>query len=133
VFVVINFLGNTWQLWLALALYSGPVLLGMVADRWPNSPVLWRLLPQGTPQMVFMLWTGVWAAQWLETTMGESADYARTSFALLSVVPALLGLLALLGREPAEDEERWNERPQFRYVYRLGGIVMVYLGVQSIL
>ena len=133
VFVVISFLGSSWQLWLALALYSGPVLLGMIADRWPNSPVLWRLLPQGTPQMVFLLWTGVWTAQWLESNMGESADYARTSFALLSAVPALLGLLALLGREPAEDEERWNERPQFRYVYRLGGIVMVVLGVQSVI
>lgn len=133
VFVVISFLGNAWQLWLALTLYSGPVLLGMVADRWPNSPFLWRLLPQGTPQMVFMLWSGVWVAQWLESAMGESADFARTSFALLSVVPAALGLLALVGREPADDEERWSERPQFRYVYRLSGIVVVFLGVQSII
>lgn len=131
VFVVIAFLGNTWQLWAAVALYSGPVLLGFIADRFPNSPVLWRVLPQGTPYMVVLLWMGATLAVWVEQWLGATPDYARTSFVVLAGFPALLALLALVGREPAEGEMRWNERPSLRHAYRLGGVVTLWVGIQT--
>jgi hypothetical protein len=130
VFVVIAFLGNVWQLWVAAALYAGPLVLGFLADRFPNSPVLWRVLPQGVPFMVVLLWGGVMLAGWVERWLGDTADYARTSFVLLAAFPAVLALLALLGREPADGEVRWNERPALRHLYRVGGLATVWAGIQ---
>jgi hypothetical protein len=36
-----------------------------------------------------------------------------------------LSLLAMFGREGNEDEVRWIHRPQFKWVYRVGGIFML--------
>jgi len=130
VFVVIAFLGNVWQLWVAAALYAGPTLMGLIADRFPNSPMLWRALPQGVPFMVALLWGGATLAVWTQRWLGDTADYARTSFVLLAAFPAVLAMLAVLGREPADGEVRWNERPALRHVYRVGGLITVWVGIQ---
>jgi hypothetical protein len=129
-FVVVAFLGNVWQLWAAVALFGGPTLLGFVSDRFPNIPPLWRVLPQGVPYMVVLLWGGVTLAGWVEGWLGDTSDYARTSFVLLAAFPAIFTLLALVGREPAEGEVRWNERPSLRYLYRLGGVATLWMGIQ---
>jgi hypothetical protein len=130
VFVVVAFLGNVWQLWAAAALYAVPTLLRFLADRFPNWPMLWRVLPQGAPYMVLLLWAGATLAVWVERWLGNTPDYARTSFVLLAAFPALLSLLGLLGREPADGEVRWNERPSMRHLFRIGGVAIVVLGVQ---
>jgi hypothetical protein len=36
-----------------------------------------------------------------------------------------LAVFAMLGREGVEDEVRFIRRPQFKWVYRIGGIVML--------
>jgi ABC-type Fe3+ transport system permease subunit len=36
-----------------------------------------------------------------------------------------LAVLAMFGREGHQDEVRFIQRPQFKWVYRIGGIVML--------
>jgi ABC-type Fe3+ transport system permease subunit len=37
----------------------------------------------------------------------------------------VLALLGMFGREGIEDEVRFIQRPQFKWIYRIGGIVML--------
>jgi len=36
-----------------------------------------------------------------------------------------LAVLAMFGREGGEDEVRFIQRPQFKWIYRIGGILML--------
>ncbi len=56
---------------------------------------------------------------------GTSPDLALWSFALLPIPMLVLALLGMFGREGVEDEVRFIQRPQFKWVYRIGGIVML--------
>jgi ABC-type Fe3+ transport system permease subunit len=56
---------------------------------------------------------------------GTSPDLALWSFALLPIPMLALAVLAMLGREGVEDEVRFIRRPQFKWLYRIGGIVML--------
>jgi hypothetical protein len=121
-FIVSAILGNVWQLWVSAALFALPLTLNLVVDRLPNSPLVWRLVPLGVPSLVMYFLIGTYAGIWIEQWLGETADYARTSFVAMLAPFTLVGVLYLLGREPKEDEVRWCYRPRYRWVYRIGGI-----------
>ncbi len=46
-------------------------------------------------------------------------------FMLLPIPVFLIGLLGMFGREGKEGEERPIMQPKWRWVYRIGGIVML--------
>jgi hypothetical protein len=125
VFIVSAILGNVWQLWVSAALFALPLTLNLVVDRLPNSPLVWRLVPLGVPSLVMYFLIGTYAGIWIEQWLGETADYARTSFVAMLAPFTLVGVLYLLGREPKEDEVRWCYRPRYRWVYRIGGICVL--------
>jgi hypothetical protein len=129
VFVVVTILGNVWHLWAVAAMFAAPLALGLVADRLPNVPMLWRVVPLGVPSMVMYFLVGIYASVWIESWLGETADYARLSFVAISAPFALIGVLYLFGREGDEGEERWCYRPRWRWVYRLGGVAMTLYAV----
>jgi hypothetical protein len=128
-FIVVTILGNVWHLWVVAAMFGGPLLLGLVADRLPNSPVIWRVVPLGVPSMVMYFLVGIYAGEWIESWLGETPDYARLSFVAITAPFALLGVLYLLGREGNEGEERWCYQPKWRWVYRIGGIATLLFAV----
>jgi hypothetical protein len=125
VFVGLALIGPVWQLYVAALLFVLAPLVGLAGERLPNSPLLWRLLPQGIPGFVVMLVVGGWSAGLVEEWLGSTPDYAQMSFVALSAPYTLLALLALLGRAGAEDEERWVQAPQRRLIQRVGGVVML--------
>lgn len=125
VFVVVAILGNVWQLWVAAAMFALPQILGLLGDRLPNSPVVWRLVPLGVPSLVMYFLVGTYSGIWIESWLGETADYARTSFVFITLPFLVIGVLYLIGREPKEEEVRWCYRPRYRWVYRIGGIAML--------
>ena len=49
------------------------------------------------------------------------------SFVVLLVPYTVLGLLALVAREPLEDDVRWYMRPNMTGVYRGGGVVVLII------
>jgi quinol-cytochrome oxidoreductase complex cytochrome b subunit len=83
------------------------------------------VLPQGIPGFVLMLLVGGWSAGLVEAWLGTSPDYAQMSFVALAAPYTLLALLALVGREGAEGEERWVQAPERRSLQRIGGVLML--------
>lgn len=124
-FIVSAILGNVWQLWVAAVMFALPQVLTLFSDRVPNSPFVWRLVPLGVPSLVMYFLVGTYSAIWIESWLGETPDYARTSFVAMLAPFTLVGILYVVGREPNEDEVRWCYRPRYRWVYRLGGIAVL--------
>jgi hypothetical protein len=56
---------------------------------------------------------------------GTSPDLALWSFALLPIPMLVLALLGMFGRDGVEDEVRFIRRPKLKWIYRIGGIVML--------
>lgn len=129
VFIVVTILGNVWHLWAAAAMFGVPLLLGLIADRLPNVPVLWRVVPLGVPSMVMYFLVGIYGGGWIEAWLGETPDYARMSFVAFSAAFALIALLYVFGREGKEGEDRWCYQPRWRWVYRIGGAAMLWYAV----
>lgn len=128
-FVAVAFIGNSWQLWLGTALFAVTQVFELLAPRMPNSPTLFHIVPVGIPKLVVIVLASLAIGTWLSLLLGESADLARTSFALLIVPGFLLAALGMFGREPAPGDRRWYERDSMRVVYRVGGICMLALGI----
>ena len=130
VFVAVSYLGPCWQLYLGGALFVLPKILGLFADRLPNSPRLYRALPSGIVETVLMLVVGGVVAAILLGYLTNGQDAIRDSFVLLSLPGLALALLGLLGREGAERELRWRE--QLLGIPLLAFGVLLVVGVISL-
>jgi hypothetical protein len=49
------------------------------------------------------------------------------SFALLPIPLLGLSILQMLGRHGEPDEVRWIQRPRFVWLYRIGGVLMLFV------
>jgi len=125
IFVTAALMGNVWQVWVGSALFILPTIIGFYSDRFRNFPWIWRLLPTGIPGLAFTLLVASATTWVVGTWFGTSPDLALWSFALLPIPMLVLAVLAMLGREGAENEVRCVQRPQYKWVYRVGGIVML--------
>jgi hypothetical protein len=125
IFVTAALMGNVWQVWVGSALFILPTVIGFYADKFKNFPWIWRLLPTGIPGLAFTLLVASATTSVVGMWFGTSPDLALWSFALLPIPMLFLAVLAMIGREGKEDEVRWIQRPQFKWVYRIGGIVML--------
>jgi hypothetical protein len=125
IFVTAALMGNVWQVWVGSALFILPTIIGFYSDRFKNFPWIWRLLPTGIPGLAFTLLVASATTSVVGMWFGTSPDLALWSFALLPIPMLFLAVLAMFGREGVEDEVRFIQRPQFKWVYRIGGIVML--------
>ncbi len=130
VFVAVSFLGPCWQLYLGGTLFVLPKILELFADRFPNSPRLYRALPSGIVETVLMLVVGGVFAAIVLGHLSSGQDAIRDAFVLLSLPGLALSLLGLLGREGAERELRWREELLGIPILAFG--VLLVLGVISI-
>ncbi|NBT47435.1 MAG: hypothetical protein EBT07_06385 [Actinobacteria bacterium] len=71
-------------------------------------------------------YTSLGLAQWL----GSNPDCSQWSFMLMPIPMFLVGVIALFGREGREDEDRIIKRPKLRWMYRLGGILVLAVTLQ---
>jgi hypothetical protein len=112
----------TWQLWVAAALFVAPQVLAVYAERFPNSPRLFRALPKGLVQIVCLLFVVTAVAALLRRTMDESSEtFLADSFVLLSLPGFLLALLSIFGREGDEPPIGWGKR--------IAGIAILAAGI----
>jgi hypothetical protein len=125
IFVTAALMGNVWQVWVGSALFILPTIIGFYSDKFKNFPWIWRLLPTGIPGLAFTLLVASLTTSVVGLWFGSSPDLALWSFALLPIPMLFLALLGMFGREGVEDEVRWIQRPQFKWIYRVGGIVML--------
>jgi hypothetical protein len=127
VFISAAFVGNVWQLWVAALLFLTPALLELIAERLPNSARLWQALPSGVPLVAAMLIISWAVSAILVSLLGDSPEYAQTTFLLLAIPGFLLGIMSLVGREPRDGDTHWYQRPSMTVFYRLGGVAMLVL------
>ena len=125
IFVTAALMGNVWQVWVGSALFILPTIIGFYSDKFKNFPWIWRMLPTGIPGLAFTLLVASATTSVVGMWFGTSPDLALWSFALLPIPMLVLALLGMFGREGVEDEVRFIQRPQFKWVYRIGGIVML--------
>jgi hypothetical protein len=130
VFVTAALMGNVWQVWVGSALFILPTILGFYSHRFKNYPLIWRVLPTGIPGLAFALIVASVTTAIVGSWFGSTPDLALWSFALLPIPMLGLAVLAMIGREGKEGEVRWIKRPGFKWVYRIGGIVMLLVTME---
>ena len=81
----------------------------------------------GCSWLAFTLLIASLTTSLVSSWFGAAPDLALWSFALLPIPMLGLSLLGMIGREGNEDEVRWVRRPNYVWVYRIGGIVMLLL------
>ena len=125
IYVTAALLGNVWQVWVGSAIFALPTVLGWFKDKLPNYPVIWRILPTGVPGLAFVLLIAQLTSNVVGGWFAGSPDAALWSFALLPIPLLALSFLGFLGRDGEPDEVRFMKRPAMKWVYRVGGIVML--------
>jgi hypothetical protein len=125
IFVTSALMGNDWRVWLGSVLFVVPTVIGFYADKFPNFPWLWRILPNGIPGLAFTLVVASVTTNIVAAWFGSSPELALWSFGLLPIPMLGLTILHILGREGLPGEDRWIKRPRLVWLYRIGGIVML--------
>ena len=110
-FLAYVLIGGVWQLWVSSALFALTQIIGVVAERFPNYPRLYRMLPKGLTQLTVFLF--VYTIAWLLMLRWLDAD-SEAFFANVLVGYGLLGLLLpvplLLGRSGEPRSIGWGKR-----------------------
>jgi hypothetical protein len=101
----------SWQLWVGAAMFAVPQVLGVFANRFPNSERLYRVLPKGLVELIGMLFVATGTGALLIATMNENAhDFLANSFVLLSLPGFALSLVGLFGRDGEDRDIGWGKR-----------------------
>jgi len=127
IFVTAAFMGNVWQVWVGSIIFILPNILSWFSDRFPNSPLLWKILPQGVPALALTLIVSSFSAGVISGWLEGNPEYPQYLFMLLPIPVFLIGLLGMFGRQGKDGEERPIMAPKLRWVYRIGGIGMLAL------
>ena len=130
VFVAYTVVGPRWQLWVGTALFLAPQVLAAFDDRLPSWPGLSRVLPRGLPEIVVVLAATTAVALVVRATMDERSDaFLADAFVLLALPGCVLAVLALLGRDAADEPLGWGRRAAGVAVLAIG--VALAVGVPS--
>lgn len=122
VFLAYVIIGSSWQLWVGATLFVVPQVLGVFADRFPNSERLYRALPKGLVELVMMLFVATATGALLIATTNENAhDFLANSFVLLSLPGFALSIAGLFGREGDDRDMGWGKR--------IGGAAILAVGI----
>jgi hypothetical protein len=119
-------MGFSWQIVVGSALFVIPVVLGWFSDRFPNSPLIWKIMPTGVPGLAFTLLVAMLTTATVGAVMGTSRELAAWTFAILPLPLLALNILQMFGRHGEnEDDEKPIKNPKYKWLYRIGGVVML--------
>jgi hypothetical protein len=119
-------MGFSWHIVVGSLLFVIPVALGWFSDRFPNSPLIWKLMPTGVPGLAFTLLVAMLTSAVVGSVVGASRDLAAWSFAILPIPLLLIQVLQSFGRHGVnEDDDRPIKNPKYKWIYRVGGVVML--------
>ena len=125
VFLSVAFIGNCWQLWVGVTLFSLPSVIGEFQDRFPSRPRMNRYIPQQTPTLTIVEICIIGILSILIATIGSGPSMIRTGFMLFAIPPIILAVTNAVGRETVDGYGTWYLEPQFTRWYRLGGVVVL--------
>lgn len=131
-FFMYGFLQYSWQGFIAIAFLVLPQIIKIFADKLPNFPRLFQIIPGGVPGIVFTAVLGLLVSNWVNSLPLVAEDKSRTIFILVGIPGFILSLLKIIGRSPAEGDVRWYRRKKFNALYRIGGIAMYVLALSIV-
>ena len=92
VFLSVAFIGNCWQLWVGVLLFSLPSIINEFQDRFPSKPKINRYIPQQTPTLTIVEICIVGILGILLATIGAGPSMIRTGFMLFAIPPIGLAI-----------------------------------------
>jgi hypothetical protein len=123
-FFMYGFLQYSWQGFVAITFLILPQVIKIYADKVPNFPILFQIIPGGVPGVVFTAVLGFTVSNWINSLPLVAEDKSRTIFVLVAIPGFILSILKILGRAPKEGDIRWYRRPRYTNLYRTGGVLM---------
>ena len=128
-FFAVSFLGVHWQLFAALALFMLPNILKEFKDRYPNSTLLFQIIPVGIPSLVLVGLINRGYQSWIETMSLDPASKTRMLFIILALPSFFLSMTRLFARKAKPGDQRWYVRPKMKVAYRTAGPLVLCLGI----
>ena len=125
-----KFLGLSAQLFIGVALFSIPLILGIFEDKFPKSTAVKKWMPTGIIEMLVMTLSGLFIASLVQDRYPNGKNYVLICFVLLSLPGLILKILALFGEDGAED---WKITQYGRVFYRILGVVALAVLIYIIL
>jgi hypothetical protein len=127
IFIASAFMGFGLVVVLAAMLFMVPNLLGLIAHRFPNSPVVWRMLPTGLAGLAMILGLEIVLENSLAAALGDHPDFSVIFiFSLLGLI-ITVSILGMLGRHGHAHETHWLESPRMVWLRRAGAVIVFVL------
>ena len=121
--------GEVWQVYVGSFFFLLPTILAKFSDSFPNSVVLWRVMPQGMPGLVFTLFVSAASAMIVMAFIGANPAFAAWNMVLLPLPILVIALLGLLGRHGATpDEVRFSQKNPL--IFRFGGVLILIVALR---
>jgi len=125
-FISVALVGVSWHLFVGAVIFILPNLLGLVQNKFPNSGILFHLMPQGLVNLCVSLWLGQVTLILISDIFHETPDLAKLGFVLLPIPSLILSILKLFGRHGNKSEPRFYEQERMVWFYRIGSLVTLY-------
>ena len=129
-----KFIGISPELFIGVALFSLPLLMGIYEDKFPKSAMVQKWMPSGIIEMLVMTLSGYFLALMVQDRYPTASRYVLISFVLLSIPGFLIKILALFGEEGPED---WKITKAGKVIYRVFGVialgVLIYIILSGLL
>jgi hypothetical protein len=113
-FLMIALIGNNWALYVGLGLTALPWFAGLWKHKFPNSSLLYQLMPAD----LLLLVVGLLSPVLIEMALpGTLKDRHLWLFIGGTGASAFMSFLGFVGRNPKPGDRRWYLKPNLRPVY----------------
>lgn len=131
-FIAEPFVGHTVQLYMGAALFVLPSIVEMtVAESFPKSKIVHVMMPKGAFKLILMVFIGSFFAKFLQELIPNPVDFLKWGFVLFGIPGLILTFLNFF--EDDENAKSWKETKLGSFIYRLGGLVILYAIVLMVL
>jgi hypothetical protein len=124
-FLAASFLEMNWYLYLGVAFVAIPWIVSLYKGRFPNSTKLFQMLPAGLPGLLFVLINVEIAQAILAHFVVDHEEQGKLSFVAIPLLTGFFSILGTFGRAPKKGDVRWYMRESNRWIYRIGGVLVL--------
>ena len=123
-FLIASTVGHNWALYVGVALSALPWFLGLWREKFPNSPLLFQILPADLLLLTVGLLLPALARRFVPEHLHQHHLWL---FIVSTGLSSLLSVIGLLGRSPGPGAKRWYLYPRMRPVYWAGAVMTLLL------
>jgi hypothetical protein len=125
-----RFVGIGIELFIGIVLFAMPLIMGIFEDKFPKSALVQKWMPTGIIEMLVMTLGGYFLAILVADRYPNAKTYVLVSFVILSLPGFILKILALFGKDGADD---WRITKFGKTAYRVLGVVALAILIYIIL